>query len=89
MQQLIDTHTFQLGENLRVETQFFDNGDDENFVWTRQRLVVEGKGGVDSAQLDLIASAFGPAKLRELANKLDSAFLRAKSSKQPVLTPSD
>lgn len=80
MNQIIDKHNFMLGENLRVETLFFDNGDSENFVYMNQKLVVQGH--VDDASLNLCGSTFGPEKLRELANELESALIKANNSKK-------
>ncbi len=80
MDQIIAKHNFMLGENLRVETLFLDNGDNENFVYLNQKLVVQGH--VDDASLNLYGSIFGPEKLRQLANELESALIKAKNSKK-------
>lgn len=84
MDQVIGKHNFMLGQNLRVETRFFDNGDNENFVYMNQKLIVQGS--VDQASLNLSGSTFGPDKLRELANELESALIKMNSKKKATIS---
>jgi hypothetical protein len=58
------------GESLMLITDYFDNGDDNKFLFTNQELTLQSY--CNSATLQLMGANLTPAVLRQLANELES-----------------
>lgn len=77
MEKLLTTHVFNFapkengGESLLLETEMFDNGDDEDNIYWNQHLTLHSYG--NSACFNLCGITLTPKLLRELANQLEVA----------------
>lgn len=79
-EKILEKHRFYIGENhggecLVLETKFLSNGDLDG-IFTNQKLTLHSYS--NSASFDLCGTSFTPENLRQLANELESALIRAK-----------
>ncbi len=71
------THTFCFneqdngGESLIIKTDYYDNGDDINNIYTTQTLTLQSY--FNSASFELCGIKLTPELLRKLANELEIA----------------
>ena len=61
------------GESIMLVTDYFDNGDDERFLYTNQTLTLQSYGNSASIQME---GCFTPETLRKLANELESQHIK-------------
>jgi hypothetical protein len=74
------------GESLTLKTEFYDNGDAAAGlpagIYTNQELSLMSYG--NSASFNLSGAAFTPELLRQLANELESAMIKAEAAVVPL-----
>lgn len=63
------------GEALMLKTQFFDNGD--GVLYTNQEITLQSY--CNAASFELVGATITPDKLRQLANELERAQIKAQA----------